>query len=122
MTMTQPLTQSRLPLNLKIIVGLYVLKLLLATGFYIAFATGTVSVGSITPSLLLYTLIGYAVAFVAMMAFMTRGNLWGMRVCMAADFLISIPAKAFIGFVIGAVAIALSFTASVRGHLSGRRT
>lgn len=122
MTMSQTLTAPKRPFNLKIIVGLYGFKLLLACGFYAAFASGAVSVDGVTPSLLLYTLIGYVIAFAAMMAFLAMGNIWGMRVCMAVDFLISVPAKAFIGFVIGAVAIALSFTASVRDWVSGKQS
>lgn len=104
------------PLQLRVIFILNVLKILLTIGFYIAFEFTDFTVGGITASMMLYTLMGYVAVFAAMVFCILKRNLLGLRISIAADFLISVPAKAFIGFAIAIICMALTFTASVKAY------
>lgn len=104
------------PLQLRAIFILNALKILLTIGFYIAFEFTGFTVGGMTSSMMLYTLIGYVAAFAAMVFCILKRNLLGLRISILIDFLISVPAKAFIGFAIAVIGIALTFTAPVKAY------
>lgn len=117
MTMANAIEPGRTkPINLRIIFILYAAKVLLAAGFYIAFTIGGLEVGGITATTILYTAIGYAVVFAATVTSILKRNIVALRACIVLDFLISIPAKAYIGFAIGIICMTLTFTGSVRKY------
>lgn len=111
---TQNYTGKEKPIKLRIIFILNALKILISLGFYLAFTFTEFRVGDIDPSLILYTFIGYVLLFAAMVTSILKRNIWGLRISIFLDFLVSIPAKAFIGFAIAAISIALTFTKTVQ--------
>jgi hypothetical protein len=74
--------------------------------------------GDSAASLMLYTMFGYIAAFAAMVFSILRRNILGLRIAIAVDFLISIPAKAFIGFAVALISMALTFTKPVSEYFS----
>jgi len=114
------------PIKLRIIFILNALKIFLTLGFFLAFKYGDFVVqgleGDSAASLMLYTMFGYMAAFAVMVFSILRRNILGLRIAIAVDFLISIPAKAFIGFAVALIAMALTFTKPVTdyfGYKSG---
>ena len=85
------------------------MKIFIALSFYLAFTFTEISVGNITPSIILYTLIGYVILFAAMVISILKRSIWGLRISIILDFLVSIPAKAIIGLVIAIASIMLTF-------------
>ncbi|MEM7259459.1 MAG: hypothetical protein AAF404_18950 [Pseudomonadota bacterium] len=110
------------PGNLRIIFILNALKILLSTGLFIGFKYHGLTIGTLSAasgaSIVLYTTIGYVITFTAMVISILRRNLIGIRLAIAADFLISIPAKAFVGVLISVISISLTFTKSVKKYFA----
>ena len=110
------------PIKLRIIFILNALKIFLTFGFFVAFKYGGFVLqgleGDSAASLMLYTMFGYIAAFAAMVFSILRRNILGLRIAIAVDFLISIPAKAFIGFAVALISMALTFTKPVSEYFS----
>ncbi len=125
MTMTATAPGFDKPINLRIIFILNALKILLALGFFVAFKYYDFSVGELrgdaAASVMLYTMFGYIAAFIGMVISILKRVVIGLRVAIIADFLVSIPGKAFIGFAIALISIALTFTNSVRAYFAYRK-
>ena len=103
------------PVSIRIIFILNALKVLLALGFYVAFKDKAEPI--IDPVVILYTAIGYAVMFAAIVFSILKRSAWGLRIAIIIDFIISIPATAIIGFVISAVSFGLTFRKSAKAYL-----
>ena len=112
------------PITLRIIFILNALKILLTFGFFVAFKFYGLAVhgleGDAGATLMLYTMFGYMAAFAGIVMSILKRNILGLRLAIIADFLVSIPAKAPIGFAIAAISMALTFTASVRAYFAYR--
>jgi len=108
------------PIFLRVIFVLSALLIVAATGFYIAIGIMGISIGGAVASTILYTLIGRIVLFGAMIYFILNRNMAGLRACIGLNFLISIPGKAIIGFVVAAICMALTFTPSVKRYFAYR--
>ena len=112
------------PLLLRVIFILNALKILLTLGFFVAFKFYAFEAGSLrgdsAANLMLLTGLGYALTFAAIVASILNRNLTGMRAAIIADFAVSIPATAFIGFAIAVVSMALTFTRPVRAYFAYR--
>ena len=104
------------PKTIRTIFILHALKIVLALGFFLTFTFTDVSVAGITPSILLYTLAGYVVAFGAIVVSILKRNAWALRAAILLDLIISLPAKAYIGIVIASVSLLLTFTRSARRY------
>ena len=124
MTAIDPSLGASKPLTLRAIFILNALKILLTLGFFIGFKFFGLSVhgleGNAAASLMLFTAIGYMVTFAAVVASILKRNMIGIRVAIVADFLVSIPAKAPIGFLVAAISMALTFTPSVKAFFAYR--
>jgi|GEM_PF-2124892 len=105
------------PLTLRAIFVLNALKILLTLGFFVGFKFFDVSLGGLegdsAANLMLYTMIGYILTFAAIVYSILNRNLMGIRIAIVVDFLVSIPAKAPIGFAIAVISMALTFTKPV---------
>lgn len=106
------------PILLRAIFILSALLILIASGFYIAIGVMGYSIGGADASLILITLIGRIALFGAMIYFILNRNMLGLRACIGANFLISIPGTAIIGLVVAAVCMALTFTPSVKRYFA----
>lgn len=112
------------PKTLRAIFILNALKILLALGLFIAFKFGGFSAGSLEgdtgASLILYTMFGYMATFAAIVASILKRNMMALRIAIVVDFLISIPAKAVIGFVVAVIGMGLTFTKPVKAYFAYR--
>lgn len=122
MTMTDPMEGKNKPINLRIIFTLNALKIFLTLGFFVAFKYYGFSVkgmeGESAANLMLLTMAGYILTFAAIVASILKRNLIGVRVAIIVDFLVSIPAKAPIGFAIALIGFGLTFTTSVKAYFA----
>lgn len=114
----------RKPPLLRAIFILNALKIVLALALLLGFQFFDLRVGSVSgPSavtMIFWTMLGYIATFAAMVASILKRSLIGLRVAIVVDFLISIPAKAAIGFAIAVIGMGLTFTASVKAYFSWR--
>ncbi len=112
------------PIKLRIIFILNALKIVLTFGFFIAFKYGGFAVneleGEPAASLMLYTMFGYIAAFATMVVSILKRSMLGLRAAIVVDFLISIPAKAPIGFAVAAISMGLTFTNAVKAYFAHR--
>ena len=97
------------PVSLKAIIYLNAFKILLSLGFFTVFTIKEIQLGNVGPELILYTTAGYTLMFIAILFFINNRNLWGLRIAIALDFAISIPATAFIGLTISFVSLLITF-------------
>ena len=124
MTAAETIPGRNKPITLRVIFILNALKILLTFGFFIAFKYGGFTLhgleGDTAASLMLYTAFGYVVAFAAMVASILKRNILGLRAAIVIDFLISVPAKAPIGFAIAVISMGLTFTGAVKAYFAYR--
>ena len=114
------------PKTLRVIFILNALKILLTFGFFVAFKFFGFALqelqGDSAASLMLYTMFGYMAAFAVMVASIIKRNIMGLRAAIAVDFLISIPARAPIGFAVAIISIILTFTPPVKAYFAFRES
>ena len=112
------------PPLLRVIFILNALKIVLALGLLVGFKYFDLKVGSVSgPSavtLIFWTMIGYIATFAAIVASILKRSIIGLRVAIVVDFLISIPAKAFVGFAVALIGLGLSFTKPVKAYFAWR--
>ena len=110
------------PVTLRIIFFLNALKIILTIGFFVAFKFYGLSVkgmeGDSAANLMLLTLAGYVLTFAAIVYSILNRNLMGIRAAIVVDFLVSIPAKAPIGFAIAIISLGLTFTKSAKAYFA----
>lgn len=123
-TLDTNIGQNKPPL-LRVIFILNALKIFLAIGLIVGFKYYDLTVGSVSGdsavTLISWTLLGYIATFAAIVTSILKHSITGLRVAIAVDFLISIPAKAFVGFAVAAVGMALSFSAPVKAYFAWRK-
>ena len=113
------------PIPLRIIFILNVLKILLTIGFFMAFRYYGFEAGELAGDagarVMMYALIGYLVAFSAIVYSILKRSLMGLRTAIIADFAVSVLAVAPIGFVVAAISMLLSFNQAVKSYFSYRK-
>tara|TARA_B100000497_G_C7658460_1_gene396467 strand:- start:499 stop:813 length:315 start_codon:yes stop_codon:yes gene_type:complete len=90
------------------------LMMVLPFGFYYAFTTNEISIDGLHPNTMLYTGIAYIASFIALVFSILKRNLALFRLLLIINFLIALPAKAYIGMVIEVISILLSFHKKVK--------
>ena len=110
------IAKNKKPVPLRIIFILNACKILLSFGIYIVFSIKDISIGGLDPILILYTALGYVATFGAMVFFILRKNILGLRIITGIDLLISLPLKAFIGIAIAIVSFLLTFNKKVKEY------
>ena len=110
------------PPLLRVIFILNALKILLALGLLIGFKYFDLQVGSVSgPSavtLIFWTMIGYIFTFAVIVTSILKRSIKGLRAAIVVDFLISIPAKAFVGLAIAVIGLGLSITKPVKAYFA----
>jgi len=96
---------------------MYLLKMLLCFTFYYIFSQTENPI--LEPQLVLYTATGYLASFIGVIASILTKKLWLMRAIIAIDFVISLPARAYIGLVFAVVSIVLSFNKKISEYFAG---
>lgn len=112
------------PPLLRVIFILNALKIFLALGLLIGFRYFDLKVGSVSgPSavtMIFWTMLGYVATFAAIVTSILKRSMVGLRAAIVADFLISIPSKAFVGFAVALIAMGLSFARPVKAYFGWR--
>ncbi|WP_171210939.1 hypothetical protein [Ruegeria sp. HKCCA5426] len=112
------------PPLLRVIFILNALKIFLALGLLIGFKYYDLQVGTVggpsAVTLIFWTMIGYIVTFAAIVASIVKRSIIGLRAAIVTDFLISFPAKAFVGFAVALIGLGLSFTQPVKAYFAWR--
>ena len=113
------------PILLRAIFLLFAFKILLSLGLFVGFSYLGFEVGSKggdeIATIILLTTLGYLATFAAMVVSILNRFMIGLRAAIAVDFVISIPAQAFIGFAIAIIGMGLSFTAPVKAYFVWRQ-
>lgn len=97
------------PIPLRVIFILNALMMILPFIFYFVITSKGVEIGGIDPMFMIYTGIAYMVSFAALVYFILKRNIMGFRVMFILNFLIALPAKAYIGMVVAVISMLLSF-------------
>ena len=113
------------PILLRAIFLLFAFKILLSLGLFVGFSYLGFEVGSKggdeIATIILLTTLGYLATFASMVVSILNRFMIGLRAAIAVDFVISIPAQAFIGFAIAIIGMGLSFTAPVKAYFVWRQ-
>ncbi|KXX72416.1 hypothetical protein [Flammeovirga sp. SJP92] len=102
------------PVALRIIMVSFLLKVFIAFGLYFAISTGKLEIPNANPQYILYTAFIYVVNLIGLIATALNGKLQLYRAIIVFDFIVSIPAKAMIGFIVAGYSFALSFHPKVK--------
>lgn len=97
------------PIQLRIIFILNALMMILPFVFYYVFTTQDISIDGLNPKWMAYTGIAYIISFIVLVTSILKRNFMLFRTVFIINIIIAIPAKAFIGMLIAAISIALSF-------------
>lgn len=104
------------PVPLRIIFILNALMMVLPFVFYAVITQKNIEIGGLNPIWMLYTAAGYIMSFVALVYFIRKRNITGLRVIILLNVLISLPAKALIGIGVAIISIGLTFTKKVKNY------
>ncbi len=122
MSFAERLNPAAKPPLLRVVFILNALKIFLALGLFIGFKYFGLRVGSASgdgiATTILFTMFGYIATFAAIVWSILNRSITGLRAAIVVDFVISIPAKAFIGFAIALIGMGLSFTPSVKKYFA----
>lgn len=112
------------PPLLRAIFILNALKIFLALGLLVGFKYFDLEVGSVSGpaavTMIFWTMLGYIVTFAAIVTSILKRSITGLRTAIAVDFVISIPAKAFVGFAVAVIGLGLSFSRPVKDYFNWR--
>ncbi len=100
------------------------LKIFLSLGLLIGFKFFDLQVGSVSGApavtMIFWTTLGYIATFAAIVTSILKRSIVGLRAAIIVDFIISIPAKAFIGFAVALIGMGLSFSGPVKIYFGWR--
>lgn len=86
---------------------------------YFDLQVGSVS-GPSAVTMIFWTMIGYVVTFAAIVTSILKRSIIGLRAAIVVDLVISIPAKAFVGFAVALIGMGLSFSKPVKAYFAWR--
>ena len=114
---SERLSFKALPKIVKAIPYLAIFKVFLSLVFFAAFTLKTGAAAGF-PMIILYTSLAYAIMLLPIFYFLHKKHIWGLRATLVVDFLVSIPASAFIGFAISLISLGLTFSPKVKNWFS----
>lgn len=112
--MTQDLPKKPIPLRVTFILN--ALMMLLPFIFYAVFTINDIKLGDLDPMQMVYTGIAYITSFAFLVNFILKRNFFGFRTMFFVNFVIAIPAGAYIGMVVAIVSFALSFNKKIKAY------
>lgn len=110
--------QKKKPTAVKCILGLNIFKLILSLTLFTVFTIKDITVGAVSPDIILYTFLAYAALSIPIFIFANKRQVIGLRVALALDFLVSIPATAVAGFVISIVSLLITFGKAAKSYFN----
>ncbi len=113
--MTTTNNSIKKPISLRVIFILNLVKIFLAFGIYTIITVKGIVPG-INPDWILYTACGYIVTFSIMVFSILKKNIILFRLIIITDIIISIPAKAIIGILIGGDSVLISFNKKIKNY------
>lgn len=117
MSNQQTLTElPKKPIPLRITFILNALMMVLPFVFYSVITTNNIQVGTLDPMWMLYTGMAYIASFALLVTFILRRNFSAYRTMFFINFVISIPAGAYIGMVVAIVSFGLSFNNKIKAY------
>lgn len=120
-TLNTDIGRAKPPL-LRAIFILNALKIFLSIGLLLGFKYFDLKVGSVSGqpavTMIFWTTLGYIASFAAIVTSMLKRSIIGLRAAIIVDFIISIPAKAFIGFAVALISMGLSFSGPVKAYFA----
>ncbi|ANQ51999.1 hypothetical protein MY04_4664 [Flammeovirga sp. MY04] len=114
--------QVKKPIALRIIMVSFLLKVFIAFGLYFAISNGKLDIPNAKPDYILYTAVLYIINLIGMIVSALNGKLQLFRAIIIFDFIISIPAKAVIGFVVAVYSFGLTFHPKVKEFFESKRS
>ncbi|KZM42124.1 hypothetical protein OA92_12990 [Marinomonas sp. SBI22] len=112
--LTQDLPKKPIPLRITFILN--ALMMVLPFVFYGVFISQNIQVGTLDPQWFLYTGAAYIASFAFLVSFILKRNFTGFRTLFFVNFVIAIPAGAYIGMVIALVSFGLSFNQKIKAY------
>ncbi len=113
---TEITTTNGKPGVLRAVFIMNAIKILISLTFFTIFTLNDIQVGKVGPMMVLYTAFGYMAMFAGIVFSILRKNLIALRIFIALDFLVSIPATAVIGLVISGVSFGLTYNKKLRSY------
>lgn len=104
------------PIPLRVIFILNALMMFLPFVFYYVFTTRGISIEGLDPMYMIYTGIAYIVSFGGMVASILTRKIMAIRTIIVLNVLIAIPAGAYIGMVVAAISMGLTFNKKVKAY------
>ena len=109
--------QVQKPIPLRVIFILNALMMILPFVFYYVLTSSGKDLG-IPPMYMIYTGVAYIISFTALVFFILKKNIMGLRIILILNFLIAIPAKAYLGFVVSIISLILSLNKKVKAYFT----
>lgn len=109
--------QIQKPIPLRVIFILNALMMILPFVFYYVITSTGKDLG-IPPMYMIYTGVAYIVSFILLVFCILKKNITGLRIILILNFLIAMPAKAYLGFIIAFISIVLSFHKKVKAYFT----
>ncbi|OHX64290.1 hypothetical protein [Flammeovirga pacifica] len=108
------------PVALRIIMVSFLLKVFIAFGLYYAISSGKLEIPNANPEYILYTAGFYIINLIGMIITALNGKLQLFRAIILFDFMVSIPAKAVIGFVMAVYSFGLTFHPKLKEYFESK--
>ena len=106
---------------MRVIFILNALMMILPFVFYYVFTTKDISIDGLKPIFMVYTGIAYIISFILLVNSILKRNILGARIIFALNFLIALPASAYIGIIVAVVSMGLSYTSKARQYFESSR-
>ena len=74
--------------------------------------------GQSAVTLIFWTMFGCIATFATIVTSILKRSIVGLRIAIFIDFVISFPAKVFVGFAVAMIELGLNFTASVKAYFA----
>lgn len=114
------ITIEKKPKTVRTIFILNLFKVFLSFGFYYAFAYTDFKIDGVDPTKILYTALTYMALFGAIVTSIIKKSIWGVRIFVILDFLVSVPVVAVIGFIISIVSFTMTFTKTAKQYFASK--
>jgi len=104
------------PIPLRVTFILNALMMVLPFVFYTVITRNNIQIANLDPMWMIYTGAAYIVSFALLVSFILKRNFKGFRTVFFINFVIAIPAGAYIGMVVAIVSFALSFNQKIKAY------
>lgn len=111
---TQELPKKPIPLRVTFILN--ALMMILPFVFYTVISRNNIQIANLDPMWMIYTGLAYVASFIVLVSFILKRNFNGFRTLFFINFVIAIPASAYIGMLVAIVSFVLSFNKKIKAY------